>query len=153
MAAQRKIKPVGGIESVAVVPAGTAAAGSPQEIAAQAEELPLVEDASYYEERTEWLDGIPRTEHRLSVTLPRDEAQRIFTPQAVEWWATAGTAAVVRTASGERLVVGWSERFGGEQPLRLVSIASTTARSPREVPTATALFRSFDTSGAISNYQ
>lgn len=151
MPAEHNIKPVGGIESVAVVPAGIAAAGSPAGIAVQAVELPLVEDASYYEERTEWREGIPCTEHLLSVTLPRDAAQRIFTPRAVEWWSAVGTAAVVRTASGERLTVGWSERFGGEQPLRLVSLVTTTARSPREVPTATALFRSFDTCGATDS--
>jgi len=150
MAGEHKIKPVGGVCSAAVVPAGTAVGNSPQEIIEAAVGIPIMEDRTSYEERISWKNGIARTEHLLTVTVARDYAQEHFTARVQRHWAREGTAAVIRTAAGELIVAGWSERFGAEQPLRLVSMDSTTALSPRDTPTSTLLFRSVDDSPAQS---
>lgn len=144
------IKPVGGLKRVAVVPAGTTVADSPQEIASQVVALPLMEDGSVYEEILQSEDGVLIVCHRLTLTLARDVAQREVTERVAVAWSREGTAALVETLSGERLIVGWSERWQHEQPLRLVKMESTTALSPAEIPTARLIFESYDDSSAQS---
>ena len=144
MCASTRFKPVGGISSAAVVPSGASACGSPAEIAARAVELPLVEGLSSYEERVDSRDGIFRVEHRLTIALPAGYARDRFSAAECRRLAAVGTAAVIVTESGERLIAGWSEQFGSEQPLRLTGIAFTTGTSPRDVPAAILTFASID---------
>lgn len=103
---------------------------------------------SFYEERTDASSGIALIEHRLSLVIPREYAATLLEGDTAALWSACGTAAVVDTVSGERLTVGCSERFGAQQPLRLVAVDFTTGDSPRTVPAATLLFTSFDTSPA-----
>lgn len=152
MCADRHFKPVGGLAAVAVVPPG-AAAGGPDGLtaaAARAEWLPLVDDMSHYDETADCRDGIMRVEHRLTVALPLDYARRRIGDAVRAAWAAEGVAAIVDTASGERLAVGWSERFGTEQPLRLTSVEASTAATPHQTPVALLTFRSIDSSSAAS---
>ena len=147
--ASQTFKPVGGIASVAVVPAGTAAGGSPDGIAAAAAELPLAEGLSSYDETAEVRNGIVRVEHRLTVALPADRAREVLDERTLRLWASAGTAAVVVTESGERIVAGWSESLGSEQPLRLTGVVMSTDRDPHATPVAILTFRSVDTEPAV----
>ena len=149
MSALPRLKPAGGISSVAVVPAGSAAVGSPAAIAAAAEPVPLVDERSSYEEICDSSDGIVRVEHRLTIAVPLDYARSRFGDEECRMWASAGTAAIVETVAGERLAVGWSERLGSEQPLRLVRMKISTGTSPREIPAAVLTFRSVDGSQAV----
>ena len=148
MSAVRPLKPAGGIAAVAVVPAGAAAVGSPEEIAAAAVAVPLVEGRSSYDETVMSDNGIIRVEHRLTIAVPPDYAHEFFGEDIMRQWASAGTAAVVVTEAGERLVVGWSERFGSEQPLRLAGIGASTGTTPHETPAVVLTFRSVDTAPA-----
>lgn len=129
---------------VAVVPAGTTVADSPQAIGEQAVALPLMEDGSTYEEMISYEDGAPIVLHRLTITMARDEADSIIDPKTSEAWSREGTAAVVITESGESLCLGWSERWRHEQPLRLIKRESTTASSPAEIPRQRVIFEYFD---------
>lgn len=144
------IKPVGGLKQVAVVPAGITVADSPQEIASQTVALPLLEDGSVYEEILQSDDGVLLVCHRLTLTLARVVAQREVTERVATAWSREGTVAVVESLSGESLIVGWSERWQHEQPLRLVKMESTTALSPAEIPTARLIFESYDDCTAVS---
>ena len=149
MCASQRIKPVGGIASVAVVPAGTAAGGSPDDIAAAAVEVPVIEGRSSYDESAESRNGALRIEHRLTIAVPADYARNHFDDETCRRWATSGTAAIVTAESGERLAVGWSERMGAEQPLRLISVEAATDRTPHAIPAAVMTFRSVDTAPAV----
>ena len=145
----KRLKPVGGIVSVAVVPAGTAAVGSAEAAAAAAVGVPLVEGCSSYDEKTDSHDGIIRIEHRLTIAVPPEYAREHIDERTLRLWAAVGTAAVVTTEAGERLLAGWSERFGGEQPLRLVGMESSTGKTPHSTPAVVLTFRSIDTSPAL----
>ena len=148
MESAQRIKPAGGIVRVAVVPAGTAAGGPPASIAAAAEELPLVEGRSEYDESTEVHNGIVRIVHRLMLVVPAGYAREHIGPRTQHLWATAGTAAVIDTVAGERIVAGWSEHFGSEQPLRLTDVGLSTDKTPHAIPAAVLTFRSIDISPA-----
>lgn len=148
MSAVRQIKPMCGIAAVAVVPAGTAAGGSPDAVAAAAVPLPVVAERSSYEETLDAADGTVRVRHRLTVAVPEEYARANLDERTLRLWAAAGTAAVIDTLSGERLVAGWSERFGSEQPLRLTAVAMSTGTTPHESPAALLTFGSVDTSPA-----
>ena len=141
-------KPVGGITAVAVVPAGAAACGSPADIAAAAVELPLVEGLSSYDETVDSSDGIVRIEHRLTIAVPAEFAASEIEMPTLRRWASAGTFARVDTLAGESLAVGWSERFGSEQPLRLTGIEWSTGKDAHTRPVAILTLRSIDTSPA-----
>ena len=149
-AATVRTKPVGGIRAVAVIPSlGAAATGSPAEVAAAAVGVPLAEGRSQYEERVEADAGAVRVEHRLTIAMPADYARQLLTEELCRRWTEQGTAAVVETESGERLVVGWSERMGAEQPLRLVSAEFGSGLTPQSVPVAILTLRSADTAPAV----
>ena len=148
MADVQQVKPAGGILRAAVVPAGTAAGGSPALIAAAAAEVPLVEGRSTYDEETEVRNGIARIVHRLTIAVPADYARRHFDGRTLRLWASDGTAAVIDTVAGERIVAGWSEPMGSEQPLRLTAVELSTDKTPHSIPAAVLTFRSIDTSPA-----
>ena len=142
-------KPVGGIAAVAVVPAGAAACGSPADIVSAAEDIPLIEDCSSYDEIVDSRDGIMRVEHQLTIAVPSGYARAHLDEGTLRRWAAAGTFATVCTQSGERLAVGWSERFGGRQPLRLTGIEWSTDKSAHATPAAILTFRSTDCAPSI----
>ena len=148
MTSAQKLKPAGGIASAAVVPAGAAACGSAAEIAAAAVAVPLAEGLSSYDEMTDSADGTLRVEHRLTIAVPPEYVRDFIGRDVQRRWASEGTAAVITTVAGERLVLGWSEHFGTEQPLRLTGMAVSTGTTPREIPAVVLTFRSVDTSPA-----
>ena len=147
-ASPQHLKPACGIASVSVVPAGAAAGGSPSEIAVSAEPVPLIEGRSSYDEISDMRDGILRVEHRLTIAVPAEYAHSRFDAESYRRWAAFGTCAVVAAVSGERYVVGWSERFGAGQPLRLTSVEDSTGTSPHAVPAVVLTLRSVDASPA-----
>ena len=88
-------------------------------------------------------DGILRVHHTLTLVVPREAAAALL-PLAAGM-AAAGVTAVVRTAAGEELTVGWSERFGFEQPLRLRSLLLGSGTHAADGNAATLRFESDDT--------
>lgn len=79
----------------------------------------LVEERSSYTEEALSDDGILRIRHTLTLVVPRTQATALL--PLLPRMAQAGVTTRIRTAAGEELTAGWSERFGFEQPLRLSS--------------------------------
>ena len=111
--------------------------------------LPLAEWRSEYEERVDSRNGTPYVEHLLRVVVPAEYAHDHLDAGLLRRWALSGTAAVIGTESGERLLVGWSERMGSEQPLRLTAVEHLTGPSPRTIPATVLTFRCADASPAV----
>lgn len=111
-------KPVGGITAAELIPLRGASLP-----------MALVEERSSYTEEALSDDGILRIRHLLRLVLPRTQAAALL--PLLPRMAQEGVTARIRTAAGEELTVGWSERFRFEQPLRLVSftLCSGTRRA------------------------
>lgn len=130
-------KPVGGVVAVRLSPVGSA----------QQPELPLVEERSSYVEELVADDGILRVHHTLQLVVSRETA-RSFLPFAARMAAEGGSA-VVTTAAGEQLVVGWTEDLGWEHPLRLTALDLGSGTKPADGNEATLRFECDDTAALI----
>lgn len=114
-------KPAGGVAAVTVTPAGNllraavAADGRAEAIfrdATQLTALPLAEQRSSYAERLDTDAGPQRVRHTLTLVVNREAFRKAFTPALRRAAETEGLIALVTMASGERLLAGWSARFG-----------------------------------------
>ena len=130
-------KPAGGVAAVTVTPAGNllraavAADGRAEAIfrdATQLTALPLAEQRSSYAERLDTDAGPQRVRHTLTLVVGRETFRKAFTPALRRAAETEGLIALVTMASGERLLAGWSARFGTSQPLRPDSFAMESPR-------------------------
>ena len=141
-------KPAGGVAAVTVTPAGNllraavAADGRAEAIfrdATQLTALPLAEQRSSYAERLDTDAGPQRMRHTL---------RKAFTPALRRAAETEGLIALVTMASGERLLAGWSARFGTSQPLRPDSFAMESGIKPLDGTPAVLTLTSEDTDPA-----
>ena len=132
-------KPAGGVAAVTVTPAGNllraavAADGRAEAIfrdATQLTALPLAEQRSSYAERLDTDAGPQRVRHTLTLVVGRETFRKAFTPALRRAAETEGLIALVTMASGERLLAGWSARFGTSQPLRPDSFAMESGIKP-----------------------
>ena len=132
-------KPAGGVAAVTVTPAGNllraavAADGRAEAIfrdATQLTALPLAEQRSSYAERLDTDAGPQRMRHTLTLVVGRETFRKAFTPALRRAAETEGLIALVTMASGERLLAGWSARFGTSQPLRPDSFAMESGIKP-----------------------
>ena len=85
--------------------------------ATQLTALPLAEQRSSYAERLDTDAGPQRMRHTLTLVVGRETFRKAFTPALRRAAETEGLIALVTMASGERLLAGWSARFGTSQPL------------------------------------
>ncbi len=127
-------RPAGGVAAVELLPCD----GAPQPA------IELVEGRSSYTEECLCDGGAVRVRHTLTLVVPRTTAAALV-PLA-EGLALSGATAVVTTGAGERLTVGWSERFGREQPLRLRSFVLATGERASAGNAAVLRFESEDRS-------
>jgi hypothetical protein len=82
-------------------------------------------------------------QHTLSMEFTAtDEACRALSELASV--AEGGLVAIVTTGSGEKLLVGYSHRFGGRFPLRIESHHSASGVIPADSPTQTIVLMSED---------
>lgn len=136
-------KPVGGIESVTLYPADAveqaifSSLGCEVELSGDAICVPLLDDGSLYEERTECNGGIHRVSHTLQIVANRDNANEWLSLDFLERASIEGVIAVISLYDGRCLLAGYSAHFGSEQPMRLESLISSSGDSPRDTPTAT----------------
>lgn len=151
-------KPVGGILEIGITPADNVAglyfdaAGrcigvswrNPLLLA----QLPLTDFRSSYAEQTESGGGIPLVRHTLTVVAGFDPGRAAF-DTAFLAEASEGVAALVTLLSGARLLVGWSQRFKAEQPLRLRTLTFDSGCNRSDRPAATLVLESADTAPAI----
>ena len=143
-------KPAGGVAAVTVTPAGNllraavAADGRAEAIfrdATQLTALPLAE-------RLDTDAGPQRMRHTLTLVVGRETFRKAFTPALRRAAETEGLIALVTMASGERLLAGWSARFGTSQPLRPDSFAMESGIKPLDGTPAVLTLTSEDTDPA-----
>lgn len=98
--------------------------------------------ASYTEERKDD-SGAPMIEHTLEMTLPGGpETRRAVAELSAA--SAGGLVAIVTTREGERLLAGYSRRFGTAYPLRLAAAVSAAGESPADIPSETIVLSSLD---------
>ncbi len=151
-------KPVGGITAAMITPAGNllraaAAADGLTELSfrdtAQIVDLPLIDDRSTYAETADSQTGLTRVRHKLSLVVERSDARMLFDDAFRRTALYEGLVAIVTAASGEQIVVGWSERLGTEQPLRMTGLGMESGRKPLDGTPATLTLESEDASPAV----
>ena len=153
MAASTPRKPAGGVAAVTVTPAGNllraaVAADGRAEAIFRDTALPLAEQRSSYAERLDTDAGPQRVRHTLTLVVGREAFRKAFTPALRRAAETEGLIALVTMASGERLLAGWSARFGTSQPLRPDSFAMESGIKPLDGTPAVLTLASEDTDPA-----
>ena len=116
--------------------------------ATQLTALPLAEQRSSYAERLDTDAGPQRIRHTLTLVVGREAFRKAFTPALRRAAETEGLIALVTMASGERLLAGWSARFGTSQPLRPGSFAMESGIKPLDGTPAVLTLASEDTDPA-----
>ena len=109
-------KPVGGVVAAELFPVGGLA--SPREMVAGRGVA----------------DGQVSVLHTLALCSDRKLAAEWFDRDFLRRCAAEGVAAVVETATGEKIVAGWCPRFGFEQALRLQSLRFLSGERPNDSP-------------------
>jgi hypothetical protein len=144
-------KPVGGVESVALYPADAvttalfSSEGCEVELSGTPIEVPLLEDASQYEESSELRHGVITISHKLLLVADKDNAAEWLSDDFIEQASFEGFIAIVSLCDGRRTLVGYSSHLGSEQPLRLEKIISSSGKSLSESPSVTLQLISHDT--------
>lgn len=150
-------KPAGGVTAVTITPAGNllrtvvTADGRIEAVfrdATQLTGLPLAEQRSSYAELSDTDAGPLRVRHTLTLVMDRETARTLFTPAFRRTAQTEGLAALVTMASGERLLAGWSARFGTAHPLRPGSFGMESGTEPLDGTAAVLTLTSEDTDPA-----
>lgn len=111
--------------------------------------VPLAEDRSSYTEESVGDEGLPATRHTLAIVCHRYPGREMFAGPLLEELATDGAVACVDLSNGERLLVGWSERLGFEQPLRLKKFRFLTGPKPVDTPLLELHLESIDAARAL----
>ncbi len=136
-------KPVGGVAGVslyrksdieAVWVADGLCAGIDLRTGAAPLTVPLAEDRSSYTEESVGEEALPATRHTLTIVCPRHAGREMFAGPILEQLSADGAVACVELCNGERLIVGWTERLGLEQPLRLKRFRFLTGPKPVDAP-------------------
>jgi hypothetical protein len=144
-------KAVGGVEHVALYPADAvemalfSSEGCEVTLDCSPIEVLLVDDSSHYEEEATCREGAALVTHRLHLVADRGAAEQWLEQAFLERAAEEGLVAVVTLCDGRTLLVGYSARFGNEQPLRLDSLTSSSGDGPHDSPRVTLQLRSYDT--------
>lgn len=145
----KRYKPVGGIKSCELFTL-QALVSAEDMVAGQGVMVSLSDDGSRYEERMSCEHGPVSVEHTLTLCSERSEAARWFEHELLQRMAIEGVAALITLASGESLRLGWSPRFGFEQPLRLLSLSFSSGDKPNNSPRVELKLQSHDTDSAIT---
>lgn len=151
-------KPAGGIAAVILTPAGnilrvSGAAGEEAEVELRDPgrvcDFPLAEEGSSYEEAFDADAGPLRVRHTLRLAAGREAESRTGSAEFLRAAAGGGLAALVTMRSGRRLLVGWSHRFGAEQPLRPVALLAASGSRPLDKASAVLTLASEDAGAAV----
>ena len=112
-------------------------------------EILLLDQRSSYTEELLSDNGILRVHHTLDLVVPRETAREIL-PFA-ERMVSQGASAVVTTAAGEELAVGWTDALGWEHPLRLSEFEIASGAKPADGNEARLRFECDDTTALLPN--
>ena len=144
-------KAIGGVERAALYPADAVATalfsseGCEVELSGEPIEVELLEDMSSFEESSDSRSGVTKISHQLNLVADRREAEVWFDEGFVERCSVEGVVAVISLCDGRQLLVGYSARFGDEQPLHLSSLTFASGSCLHDKPTATLRLVSHDT--------
>ncbi len=141
-------KPAGGV--VAAELFAVRGLASPEEMTeGHGVAVPLMDDGSSYDEELSAPDGQVSVRHTLALCSDRKLAAEWFDSRFLRLCAAEGVAAVVKMASGERIVAGWCPRFGFEQALRLQSLRFLSGERPADSPRVKLILECRDTRSAF----
>ena len=141
-------KPVGGILSAELFFASDLNSVDDM-VKGQGVAVELCDDKSTYEEHFSAESGLVSVQHTLTLCSDRRLAAAWFDEGFLQHAATEGLAARVSLATGEVLLLGYSERFGFEQALRLKSLSFSSGSSPNDSPRVVLTLAACDTDSAI----
>ena len=113
-------------------------------------EVELKDDGSTYEEAFVKDDGLVSVEHTLTLHSEPSLSKEWFSVELMQILSTEGAVAEVVLASGEELILGYSERFGLEQALRLESLKFHSGSRPNDSPSVVLRLQSRDLRSALS---
>ena len=144
-------KSIGGVESVALYPAEAvvtalfSSEGCEVELSGCPIEVPLLDNASYYEESSHSKCGTTTISHLLHLVAERSDGEEWLDNSFLERASLEGVVAIISLCSGVRLLAGYSAQFGCEQPLRLDSVTASSGTSPHDTPSVALRLLSHDT--------
>lgn len=87
------------------------------------------EGESVYTEEMSVRHGVAKVRHTITFAIERPASASAAAAARLAEASAEGMVAIVTTNSRVSFVVGYSEKFGKEQPLRLTTTALTTGRS------------------------
>lgn len=144
----KRYKPVGGITSAELFTVGDKSRVE-ELVAGQGVEVVLVDDGSEYEELVTADNSPVSVCHTLTLCSTPALAAAWFDEEFLQRAAVEGVAARVVMATGEEITLGWSERFGFEQALRLKSLGFSSGSKPNTSPAVVLTLVARDTYSAI----
>lgn len=141
-------KPVGGIIRAELFAVG--GLNSAQEMVQGAGiSVSLMDDGSSYEESIS-AQGLPvSVNHTLTLCSDRNLASGWFDEEFLQRAAIEGLAALITLSTGESLLLGWSEKFGFEQALRLSELRFESGQRPNDSPRVKLVLSARDTHSAL----
>ena len=146
---QKKYKPIGGIIAAELFTVGDRV-GVEELTAEQGVAVELMDDGSKYEEVATAEESLVSVEHTLTLCSDRHLSQAWFDEDFLQRAAVEGVAARILLATGEELTLGWSERFGFEQALRLRSLSFDSGSQPNDSPRTVLTLVACDTHSALT---
>lgn len=106
------------------------------------------EDDAEYRERVVTKDGAATVVHELSFSLERMSPEAASAVESLIEVSRSGLIAVIVTAAGESMLVGYTSSLGMERPLRIASADASTGRLLSEVTSESVTLRCEDLSKA-----
>ncbi|MBO7168472.1 MAG: hypothetical protein J6V43_00105 [Rikenellaceae bacterium] len=140
----------GGVKSVLIVSADAdikaVFSSEGVNITLPSDEVTLItpdDDSALWSDTLSRLQGTRRVEHKLEFTLPMNHPATELLQHS-----TKGVIAVVELTCGTRLLGGYSEEFGAEQPLKASLLKNTSGRTREDDPLCKVTLTAIDTSAA-----
>jgi len=112
------------------------------------ETIDILEDRSSYSEEEIVKDGISSVKHSLKIVLRREVGLSLRSQLDTRY--INGVVAILTTHAKERLLVGFTPKFGEEQPLRVIGSGFETGLSPKDYPLFSVTLQCEDTSYATN---
>lgn len=90
----------------------------------------FMEGEAYFTEELSVTDGVAKVKHEIAFTLERPDNGSANAVKKLLETSKEGIVAVVTTNSNVSFLVGYSDKFGTEQPLRLEKAEMSTGANP-----------------------
>ena len=103
------------------------------------------QDQAEYRENTEVERRSPKTTHEIEFYVPGVNANNRDALEALKNEVPCGYIAVIEDNNSQKWVIGYSEEFGKERPMRLLTDETTTAKALGETNGSTVTLQSVDT--------